>query len=319
MVNCNPETVSTDYDTSDKLYFEPLTLEDVMNIVEREKPDGVIVQFGGQTPLKLALPLEHAGVPILGTSPDRSIVPKTASASHEVDQPARHHNSPITASPVLSMKPSRLPRGLAIRCWSGRLTCSVAVPCRSFMTATQLQRLHERSRVGFTRTSGADRQISRRRHRGRRRCSSLTARTIVIGGIMEHIERAGVHSGDSACSLPPTIAYRARRPRRNSSPYCDSRERAATCSGLMNVQFAVKGEACLCARGESARFADRTVCQQGDRRAAGQDWRLESWSGRRCKRSRLDSRNVSPQHISVKEAVFPFIKFPGVDTFSVRK
>ena len=134
MVNCNPETVSTDYDTSDKLYFEPLTMEEVMNIVDRENPDGVIVQFGGQTPLKLALPLERAGVTIIGTSPDSiDLAEDRERFSELINQSAS--NSRITVSRVPTTKRSRSPSDSAIRCWCVHPMCSAGAPCRSFMMA----------------------------------------------------------------------------------------------------------------------------------------------------------------------------------------
>ncbi len=136
MVNCNPETVSTDYDTSDRLYFEPLTFEDVLNIVEREKPRGVIVQFGGQTPLKLVVPLERAGVPILGTPPDaidRAEDRKRFSALLDEARPrsgARRHR------PLLRRGGARSPPTSATRCWSARRTSWAGAPCRSSTTPT---------------------------------------------------------------------------------------------------------------------------------------------------------------------------------------
>ncbi len=135
MVNCNPETVSTDYDTSDKLYFEPLTMEEVMNIVDREKPDGVIVQFGGQTPLKLALPLERAGVPIIGTSPDSIDLAEdrerfSALINRLGDQTAGQRHRAFLRRSVQDRRSA-----WAIRCWCVHPMCSAAGPCRSSMTA----------------------------------------------------------------------------------------------------------------------------------------------------------------------------------------
>ena len=137
MVNCNPETVSTDYDTSDKLYFEPLTMEEVMNIVDREKPDGVIVQFGGQTPLKLALPLERAGVPIIGTSPDSIDLAEDRERFSELIKATRTSNSRTTVLPVPTTKLSRLPKDWVIRFWFGLPMCSAGARCRSSTTATR--------------------------------------------------------------------------------------------------------------------------------------------------------------------------------------
>ena len=201
MVNCNPETVSTDYDTSDKLYFEPLTMEEVMNIVDRENPDGVIVQFGGQTPLKLALPLERAGVKIIGTSPDSIDLAEDRERFSEllnrigIRQPdngiARSYEEAFHIAerlryPVL-VRPSYVLGGRAMEIVYNRdalrryMTYAVsASPEHPVLVDKFLDNAIE---VDVDAVSDGDQ--------------------VIIGGIMEHIERAGVHSGDSACSLPP--------------------------------------------------------------------------------------------------------------------
>ena len=201
MVNCNPETVSTDYDTTDRLYFEPLTLEDVLNIVETEKPDGVIVQFGGQTPLNLALRLKQracrSSAPIAGI--DRS-GRRSQAFGKLLDE--LKFRSRRTARPPAWKKRATSPAASAIRCWCGPATCWAAARWSSPTT---------RSRCGNTcakRLSfSQDRpvlidQFPRRRDRGR--CGRAgRRRDVVIAGIMEHIEEAGVHSGDCSCVLPP--------------------------------------------------------------------------------------------------------------------
>ena len=201
MVNCNPETVSTDYDTSDRLYFEPLTLEDILEIVHVEKPTGVIVQFGGQTPLKRARELEANGVPIIGTSPDmidaaedrerfqkllhelglKQPPNRTARTEEDAHPPGRRNRLSAGGAPVL--RAGRPRHGNRARAEGPRA-------------------LHARRGQGFQRLAGAARPLPQRRHRGRCRCLS-DGKQVIIGGIMEHIEQAGVHSGDSACSLPP--------------------------------------------------------------------------------------------------------------------
>ena len=201
MVNCNPETVSTDYDTSDKLYFEPLTMEEVMNIVDRENPDGVIVQFGGQTPLKLALPLERAGVKIIGTSPDSIDLAEDRERFSEllnrigIRQPdngiARSYEEAFHIAerlryPVL-VRPSYVLGGRAMEIVYDRdalrryMTYAVSASPEHPVLVDKF--LDDAIEVDVDAVSDGDQ--------------------VIIGGIMEHIERAGVHSGDSACSLPP--------------------------------------------------------------------------------------------------------------------
>ena len=201
MVNCNPETVSTDYDTSDRLYFEPLTFEDVMEILHVEKPFGVIVQYGGQTPLKLAKALGAAGVPIIGTSPDSIDVAEDRERFQQLVRPARAapaaepHGAHRGSSGALAGR-DRLPAGRA-----------AVLRARRPRDGDRLQRgrparLHDHGGAGVERQPGAARPLPRPRHRGGRR-RDLRRQGRLIGGIMEHVEQAGVHSGDSGCSLPP--------------------------------------------------------------------------------------------------------------------
>ena len=287
MVNCNPETVSTDYDTSDRLYFEPLTLEDVLEIVRRARSrDGVIVQFGGQTPLRLAVPLERAGVPIIGTSPDAidraedrerfdALLEKLAPA------PARRAGIARSAEEAQARRAQhRLP--------GARAAVLRARRARDGDRATTRQALANYMRDAVQASPGAPgarRPVPRGRDRGRRRLRSATATRVVIGGVMEHIEEAGVHSGDSACSLPPYSLPRDRRSTRSRQPRARSRSSSA-CVGLMNVQFAVKDDDGLRARGEPARVAHGAVRLEGDRRAA-REARRAGDGGQHARRARL--------------------------------
>jgi carbamoyl-phosphate synthase large subunit len=308
MVNCNPETVSTDYDTSDKLYFEPLTLEDVLSIVENEKPEGVIVQFGGQTPLKLAVPLEQAGVPILGTSPDaidraedRERFAALLSKLGFRQPPngiARSVNEAVLVAdrlgyPVL-VRPSYVLGGRAMEI---------------VYAHEDLRRYMERAlEAAPERTILIDKFIDDAIELDVDAVCDGTR--VVIGGIMEHIEHAGVHSGDSACSLPtksirPDVLDEVRR-------QVKALALELRVIGLMNVQFAVKnGDIYIL---EVNPRASRTVPFVS--KAIGVP--LAKVAARVMVGRTLEElglvEEILPRHISVKEAVFPFSKFPGVDT-----
>ncbi|MGE5217226.1 MAG: carbamoyl-phosphate synthase large subunit [Chloroflexota bacterium] len=308
MVNCNPETVSTDYDTSDKLYFEPLTMEEVMNIVDREKPDGVIVQFGGQTPLKLALPLERAGVPIIGTSPNSIDLAEDRERFAEliqrigIKQPdngvARSYDEAFKIAeklgyPVL-VRPSYVLGGRAMQivydsaALKDYMTYAVSASPEHPVLIDKF--LDDAIEIDVDALSDGD--------------------DVVIGGIMEHIEHAGVHSGDSACSLPPKSIGAAVQDeiRRNTVALA----KALNVRGLMNVQFAVQGGNVFVL--EVNPRASRTVPFVS--KAIGVPLaKLAAciMVGKKLKELGLTSE-IHPRHISVKEAVFPFNKFPGVDT-----
>ena len=308
MVNCNPETVSTDYDTSDKLYFEPLTLEDVLSIVHREKPFGVIVQFGGQTPLKLAIPLERAGVPILGTTPDA--IDRAEDRERFKDmleqlglrQPANGTARSVEAAvaiaqdisyPVL-VRPSYVLGGRAMEI--------------VYDEASLRRYMREAVSVSEKRPVLVDKFLDDAIEIDVDALSD--GQTVVIGGIMEHIELAGVHSGDSACSLPPrTLSSTIQSEIRRQTTLL-AQELGVV--GLMNIQFAVQDDTVFLI--EVNPRASRTVPFVS--KATGIP--LAKMAARVMAGKTLQelgfTQEVIPKHISVKEAVFPFIKFPGVDT-----
>jgi carbamoyl-phosphate synthase large subunit len=307
MVNCNPETVSTDYDTSDRLYFEPLTLEDVLNIVEKERPLGVIVQFGGQTPLKLAVPLQAAGVPILGTSPDaidRAEDRKRFSALltdlglHQAagatarSLPEARAIAEAIGYPVL-VRPSYVLGGRAMRLvhdhqdLEAYMREAVIVSPEHPILIDKF--LEDSLEIDVDAVADGER--------------------VTVGGVMEHVEKAGVHSGDAACALPPyslgedqVQALRAQT---------RALARALDVVGLINVQFAIRNDTIYVLEVNPrasrtvpfvskvigvplAKIATRAMLGHGIAEMDGAEER------------------VLP-HIAVKEAVFPFIKFPGVD------
>ncbi len=308
MVNCNPETVSTDYDTSDKLYFEPLTLEDTLALIRREQPDGVIVQFGGQTPLRLAVPLERAGVPIIGTAPDSIDRAEDRERFEEVlakldlkrppNGVARSAEEAVRVAaaigyPIL-VRPSYVLGGRAMEIVYDRESLArymqVAVRVSPAHPVLIDQFLEDAVEVDVDAVSdGAE---------------------VVIGGIMEHIERAGVHSGDSACSLPPYSLDAEVQAEIRRQTVALARELGVV--GLMNVQFAVKARVVYVL--EVNPRASRTVPFVSKAigvplaKVAARCMVGRSLAAQGC------TREIVPAHVNVKEAVFPFIKFPGVDT-----
>ncbi len=308
MVNCNPETVSTDYDTSDRLYFEPLTLEDVLEIVHVEKPWGVIVQYGGQTPLKLARDLEKYGVPIIGTSPDMIDMAEDRERFQQMlhrlglkqppNRTARNEADAIAAATdigyPLVVRPSYVLGGRA-------------------MEIVHEQRDLERYMREAVKVSN-DSPVLLDRFLNDAIEVDVDAlcdgREVVIGGIMEHIEQAGVHSGDSACSLPPfSLSAELQEELRRQTV---AMAKSLDVIGLMNVQFAIQNGTVFVL--EVNPRASRTVPYVS--KATG---RPLAKIAARCMVGRsLAEQGVAgeivPPYFSVKEAVFPFIKFPGVDT-----
>ena len=308
MVNCNPETVSTDYDTSDRLYFEPLTLEDVLEIVAKERPFGVIVQYGGQTPLKLARDLETAGVPIIGTTPDSiDLAEDRGRFQHLIRQLGLHQppNATARSEGEAVTEAMRIGYPLVVRpsyVLGGR---AMEVVCDE----TDLERyMREAVRVSNESPVLLDRFIADAIEVDVD--AVCDGKDVLIGGIMEHIEQAGVHSGDSACSLPPYTLSPAIQDRMREQMV--KLARALKVVGLMNAQFAVKDQEIYVL--EVNPRASRTVpfvaksigvplAKVAARCMVGVSLREQSLVKER-----------RPKHYFVKEAVFPFIKFPGVDT-----
>ena len=311
MVNCNPETVSTDYDTSDRLYFEPLTLEDVLEVVAVEKPIGVIVQFGGQTPLKLARGLEKNGVPIIGTTPDMIDCAEDRARFQQMLHQLNLKQPPNrTARTVedglagaveigypLVVRPSNVLGGRAMEIIHAQADLERYMRAAEEMSKTYPERmpilldrfLNDAIEVDVDAVSDG--------------------KQVIIGGIMEHVEEAGVHSGDSACSLPPYSLSAAMQDelRRQTRAMA----KALNVVGLMNVQFAIQGETVYVL--EVNPRASRTVPFVS--KATGMP--LAKIAARCMAGKTLAQQGVSkeviPPYFSVKEAVFPFIKFPGVD------
>ncbi len=308
MVNCNPETVSTDYDTSDRLYFEPLTLEDVLEIVRIEKPFGVIVQYGGQTPLKLARDLERNGVPIIGTSPDMIDAAEDRERFQQMlhdlglkqppNRTARNPESAIRMAEEIGyplvVRPSYVLGGRAME------IVREEADLRRYMT--EAVKVSNKSPVLLDRFLNDAIEVD---------VDALSdGEQVVIGGIMQHIEQAGVHSGDSACSLPPySLSNDIQDELRRQTV---AMAKALKVIGLMNVQFAIQGDTVYVL--EVNPRASRTVPYVS--KAIGAPLAkiaARAMAGISLK-SQAFEKEIIPPYFSVKEAVFPFRKFPGVDT-----
>jgi carbamoyl-phosphate synthase large subunit len=307
MVNCNPETVSTDYDTSDRLYFEPITLEDVMEIIHVEQPDGVIVQFGGQTPLKLCVALEKAGIPIIGTSPDAidraedrkrfQEVLRALSLRQPVNDTAMSIRQAVEICgkigyPVV-VRPSYVLGGRAME--------------TVYDEADLLRYMEEAVDVSDEHPVLIDRFLENSIEVDVDAVSD--GDITVIGGVMEHIEEAGIHSGDSACSLPPrTLSKEV------VDDICEQTRQLAGelgVVGLINIQFAVKGKDIYVLEvnpraSRSVPFVSKAIGIPLAKLAA------RVMAGEKLKDLGF-TEQVTPKHVSVKESVFPFIKFPNVD------
>ncbi|WP_370261093.1 carbamoyl-phosphate synthase large subunit [Limnobacter sp.] len=308
MVNCNPETVSTDYDTSDRLYFEPLTLEDVLEIVAIEKPVGVIVQYGGQTPLKLAKALEANGVPIIGTSPESIDIAED-----------RERFQKLLSKLNLRQPPNRTARteGEAIA-HAQDIGYPLVVRPSYVLGGRAMEIVHEQKDLErYMREAvkvSNDSPVLLDRFLNDAIEVDVDAlcdgHTVMIGGVMEHIEQAGVHSGDSACCLPPysLSADMVEELKRQS----ELMAKALNVIGLMNVQFAIQNDTVYVL--EVNPRASRTVPYVS--KATGKQ--LAKIAARCMAGRTFADQGVTdipvPKYYSVKEAVFPFVKFPGVDT-----
>ena len=308
MVNCNPETVSTDYDTSDRLYFEPLTMEDVLAIVDREQPFGVIVQFGGQTPLKLAVALEKAGVPILGTPPDA------------IDRAEDRERFDLVLEKLeLKRPPSGMARSFEeARVVAERIGYPVLVRPSYVLGGRAMEIVHDTESLArymqYAVQASPEHPVLVDRFLADATEVDVDAicdgQRVVVGGVMEHIEEAGVHSGDSACSLPPWSLSKTVVDEIVESTKRLARELGVI--GLMNVQYAVKG-------------ADVYVLEVNPRASRTVPFVAKAIGRPLAKLAALVmsgktlvelgfTEEIWPKHYSVKEAVFPFVKFPGVDT-----
>jgi len=308
MVNCNPETVSTDYDTSDRLYFEPLTLEDVLEIVRIEQPTGVIVQFGGQTPLKLAVALERAGVPIIGTSPDAIDRAEDRERFQELlnklglKQPANGIARSFAEAEKIA---ERIGYPAVVR-------PSYVLGGRAMEIVYDQQQLSDYMKFAVQASPEHPILIDKfLEHAIEVDVDALAdGHSVVIGGIMQHIEEAGIHSGDSACSLPPYSLSKDIVKEIRQQTIALALELGV--SGLMNIQYAVKdNDVYLIEVNPRASRTSPFVSKATGRPLAKIAARV--MAGKTLKELGITDEIV-PEHISVKESVFPFIKFPGVDT-----
>ncbi|TLY85661.1 MAG: carbamoyl-phosphate synthase large subunit [Gammaproteobacteria bacterium] len=307
MVNCNPETVSTDYDTSDRLYFEPLTLEDVLEILAKERPEGVIVQFGGQTPLKLSRALEAAGAPIIGTSPDSidvaedrerfQILVRNLGLKQPANATARTEDQAVRLAREvgfpLIVRPSYVLGGRAMEVVFNE------EDLRAYMT--HAMRVSNNSPVLLDRFLDVAIEVDVD--------AVCDGEDVLIGGIMEHIEQAGVHSGDSGCSLPPNSL--GREMQSDLRDQTRKLARALNVVGLMNVQFAIQSGVIYVL--EVNPRASRTVPFVS--KATGLPLAkiaARVMTGRKL-RQLVGAAERVPGYFSVKEAVFPFTKFPEAD------
>ncbi len=308
MVNCNPETVSTDYDTSDRLYFEPLTFEDVMSVVEKENPDGVIVQFGGQTPLKLAVPLEKAGVKTIGTSPDSidraedrrrfNRLVKKLKLSQPASGTATTHLQTLKIANKLGypllIRPSFVLGGRAMQIVYDEHELKACVE-----EAIEASGEHPVLIDKFL-NDATELDVD----------AISDGKTVVIGGIMEHIEEAGVHSGDSACALPPVsidkdILEEVKRQTKLLALELKVK-------GLINVQMAIKKDQIYILEvnpraSRTIPFVSKSIGVPLAQLAA------KVMTGMTLEELEF-TKEVQRNYFTVKEAVFPFIKFPGIDT-----
>src|SRR5579885_2925629 len=308
IVNCNPETVSTDYDTSDRLYFEPLVFEDVLAIVQREKPLGVIVQFGGQTPLKLAVALERAGVPILGTPPDAI----DRAEDRERFNAMVHKLGLRQPQGVLARGIKEAVAGAARIGYPVLIRPSYVLGGRAMEIVQDEAALH--AYVEHALAASGDKPLLIDKYLEGAIEMDVDAiadgETVVVGGVMEHIEHAGIHSGDSACVLPPhtlsaEVVAELMRQTKLLAHELGVR-------GLINVQYALyQGELYILEVNPRASrtipFVSKAIGVPLAKLAA------RAMTGRKLREMGF-TREITPAHVAVKESVFPFVRFPGVDT-----
>ncbi len=307
MINCNPETVSTDFDTSDRLYFEPLTLEDVLEIIELEKPKGVIVQYGGQTPLKLARALEAAGAPIIGTSPDSIDLAEDRERFQKLLERLGLKQPPNATARSIEQavnQAKELGYPLVVR-------PSYVLGGRGMEIVINEERLRHYMKEAVAVSNDAPVLLDRFLDDAVEMDvdAIYDGETVLIGGLMEHIEQAGVHSGDSACSIPPyELAEHLQDQLREQ---VEKMAEALGVRGLMNTQFAIQGETIYVLEvnpraSRTAPFVSKATGYPLAKIAA------LCMAGISLKDQGYTKERI-PGYYSVKEAVFPFIKFPGVD------
>ena len=311
MINCNPETVSTDYDTSDRLYFEPLTLEDVLGVLELERPEGVIVQFGGQTPLKLARGLADAGVPLLGTPVDSIHLAEDRPSFSALLDELGLRSPPYATAAGPDEALERRDAAWATRCWCGRRTCSAAGRWRS---ATRPTACADYLRAGGRRPARVGEIFLDRFLENAIEIdvdALCDGQEVRIGAIMQHVEEAGVHSGDSACVIPAMSLGPAML--RQVEEATEAIALRLGVIGLINIQFAVFGDEELYVIEANPR-ASRTVPFVS--KATGLP--LAKVACRLMLGERLRDLDLPaprpPRHVSVKEAVLPFERFPRSDS-----
>ena len=308
MINCNPETVSTDYDTSDRLYFEPVTIEDVLEVINIENPWGVIVQYGGQTPLKLAKELAKEGVPIIGTLPDDIDVAEDRERFQQIIKKLKLKQPPnqTAKNPAQAIKHAEeIGYPLVVR-------PSYVLGGRAMEIVHEKNDLERYMREAVKVSNESPVLLDRFLNDAIEIDIDAVSdgKTVVIAGIMQHIEQAGVHSGDSACSLPPYSL--SNKIQKKLIAQTKLMAKALNVIGLMNVQFAIQNEDIYVLEvnpraSRTIPFVSKAIGRPLAKIAA------KVMAGKTLKSLKF-VKEIEPRFFSVKEAVFPFIKFPGVDT-----
>ena len=308
MINCNPETVSTDYDTSDRLYFEPVTIEDVLEVINIENPWGVIVQYGGQTPLKLAKELAKEGVPIIGTLPDDIDAAEDRERFQQIIKKLKLKQPPnqTAKNPMQAIKHAEeIGYPLVVR-------PSYVLGGRAMEIVHEKNDLERYMREAVKVSNESPVLLDRFLNDAIEIDIDAVSdgKTVVVGGIMQHIEQAGVHSGDSACSLPPYSL--SNKIQKKLIAQTKLMAKALNVIGLMNVQFAIQNEDIYVLEvnpraSRTIPFVSKAIGRPLAKIAA------KVMAGKTLKSLKF-AKEIEPRFFSVKEAVFPFIKFPGVDT-----